>query len=292
MSHPVQDGDRCLGPSVRSRGGFRSFHRSEGRVFPDTHSSVLEEATAVPVGGDGLPVQSPVLRLSTAPQVFTRVFVVVSTWAHARRIRLLRYLDDWLVLASSEAGARQHVRDLLSLCHSLGILINEEKSNLVPLLTTNYLGMTIDTRAARIFPSRSRVEKFLSVAEMFCAMSTPPAQLWQVVLGHMASLEKLVPHSRLRMRSLQWHLKKLWSPESDPPSLPVPLSREVREDLSWWMVRDGAGPSPQGGSIWDTGSRPSPALGRVSVGVGHTPPRLGSVRGVVGAGEVAAHQFS
>ena len=35
--------------------------------------------------------------LSTAPQVFTRVFAAVSAWAHARGIRLLRYLDDWLV---------------------------------------------------------------------------------------------------------------------------------------------------------------------------------------------------
>ena len=69
-------------------------------------------------------------------------------------------------------------------------------------------------------------------------MSAPPAQLWQVLLGHLSSLERLVPHSRLRMRSLQWHLKTHWSPESDPPSLPVPLSREAREDLSCWMVRD------------------------------------------------------
>ena len=40
--------------------------------------------------------------LLTAPQVFTRVFAAVSAWAHARGIRLLRYLDDWLVLSSSE----------------------------------------------------------------------------------------------------------------------------------------------------------------------------------------------
>ena len=39
--------------------------------------------------------------LSTASQVFTRVFVAVSAWAHSRGIRLLRYLDDWLVLSSS-----------------------------------------------------------------------------------------------------------------------------------------------------------------------------------------------
>ena len=76
------------------------------------------------------------------------------------------------------------------------------------------------------------------VAESFCTMDTSPAQLWQVILGHLASLGRLVPHGRLRMRSLQWHLKAYWSPESDPPSLPVPLLREVRRDLSWWIVRD------------------------------------------------------
>ena len=98
--------------------------------------------------------------------------------------------------------------------------------------------MTIDTGAARIFLSHAWVEKFLSVAETFCTMSAPPAQLWQVVLGYLALLERLVPHSCFRMHSLQWHLKMHWSSESDPPSLLVPLSREVREDLSWWMVRD------------------------------------------------------
>ena len=65
-----------------------------------------------------------------------------------------------------------------------------------------------------------------------CAMDAPPAQLWQVILGHLASLERLVPHGRLRMLALQWHLEAHWSPESDPPSLPVPLPQEARRDLS------------------------------------------------------------
>ena len=176
--------------------------------------------------------------LSTSPQVFTRVFAVIFAWAHSRGIRLPWYLDDWLVLASLEAVAKKNVHDLLSLCHSFGIVINEEKSDLFPSQTANYLGMTIDTGAAKIFPALARVEKFLSVVERFCALSAPHTQLWQVLLGHLASLERLVPHSHLRMRSLQWHLKTQWSPESAPPSLPVPLSQEVKEDLSWWMVRD------------------------------------------------------
>ena len=162
----------------------------------------------------------------------------MSAWAHSRGIQLLRYLDDWLVLASSEAVARQHFRELLSLCHSLGIVINDEKSDLVPSQCATYLGMTIDTVAAKVFPTLAWVEKFLSVAEQFLTVTTPPAQLWQVLLGHLSSLVRLVPHGRLRMRSLQWHLKTHWSPESDPPDLPIPQFQEVEEDLSWWMVRD------------------------------------------------------
>ena len=127
--------------------------------------------------------------LSTAPQVFTRVFVAVSAWAHSHGIRLLRYLDGWLVLSSSEKKAKQAVQSLLSLCHTLGIVINEKKSDLVPSQAAKYLGMTIDTGAGKVFPSLARVEKFLSVAERFCAMESPPAQLWQVILGHLASLE-------------------------------------------------------------------------------------------------------
>ena len=114
-------------------------------------------------------------------------------------------------------------------------------------------------------------------------MQSPPAQLWQVILGHLASLERLVPHGRLRMRSLQWHLKMHWSPESDPPSLPVALPEEARRDLSWWMVRDHLLTGVRFGT---------PVFGRVFVGVGCSPPRSKRVRGVVRPGEVVAHQPS
>ena len=174
--------------------------------------------------------------LSTAPQVFTRVFAAVSAWAHSRGIRLLRYLDDWLVLASSETKARQHVQDLLLLCHVLGIVVNKEKSDLTPSRSASYLGMTIDTVAGKVSPSRARVEKFLRLAGNFVMMNSPPALQWEVLLGHLSSLEKLVPRGRLRLRSMQWQLKTSWSPEDDPPDLPVELTQEVREDLSWWTV--------------------------------------------------------
>ena len=227
--------------------------------------------------------------LSTAPQVFTRVFAAVSAWAHARGIRLLRYLDDWLVLSSSEKKAKESIRELLSLCHTLGIVINEKKSDLVPSQSAKYLGMTIDTGAGKVFPSLARVEKFLTVAERFCSMQSPPAQLWQVILGHLASLERLVPHGRLRMRSLQWHLEVLVVPRVRPS---LASGGFAGGSETGPVLVDGEGSPVSGGSIRDTCSGSTPVFGRVFVGLGCSPPRSKRVRGVVRPGEVVAHQSS
>ena len=224
--YSVQDGNSRFCTVICQRGGFSSFPGSEGCLLSDPDPSIFEEAIEVHVRGDGLPVPSPVFWTVDRSPGLHQGLRAVTAWAHSHGI------------ASSEREAKQAVRSLPSLCHTLGIVINEKKSDLVPSQTAKYLGMTIDTEAGKVFPSLARVKKFLTVAESFCTMDAPPARLWQVILGHLASLERLVPHGRLRMRSLQWHLKAHWSPESDPPSLPVPLPREVKRDLSWWMVRD------------------------------------------------------
>ena len=227
--------------------------------------------------------------LSTAPQVFTKVFATVSAWAYSHGIRLLLYLDDWLVFASSEVEAKKNVQDLLSLCHSLGIVINEEKSDLVPLQTAHYLGMTTDTGAARIFQSLARVEKFLSVAETFCTMSAPPLSALAGGFGSLgfAGETGSLQSSSNALSGVAFEDALVPRVGSSLPSGALVLGCE-----GGFVLVDGEVPSSQGGSIQDTCSRSTPVLGRVSVGVGRTPPRPGSVRGVVRAGEVAEHQSS
>ena len=124
-------------------------------------------------GGTVYQFKALCFRLSTTPQVFTRVFAAVSAWTHSHGIFLLRYLDDWLVLTSSEMEAIKNVQDLISLCHSLGVVMNK-KSDLVPSQTANYLGMTIDTGAARIFPSLAQVENFCRWQRHFVLCPLPP----------------------------------------------------------------------------------------------------------------------
>ena len=61
-SYSVQDGNSCFCTIICQRGGFSSFPGSERRVLSDPNPSIFEKAIEVHVGGDGLPVPSPVFR--------------------------------------------------------------------------------------------------------------------------------------------------------------------------------------------------------------------------------------
>ena len=170
--------------------------------------------------------------LTTSPQVFTRVMAPVSAMMHRSGYRMLRYLDDWLVLGSSLAEVTKARDFLLSLCTDLGIRINFDKSHLTPSQTLTYLGMEIHSSLSKASPTPERILKFSTQLEEFRSSREQPASLWRSLLGRMSSLSLLVPGSRLRMRSLQLVLKRDWDFQND--SLLVRWDSSCLEDLQWW----------------------------------------------------------
>ena len=171
--------------------------------------------------------------LSTAPQVFTRVMAPVSAILHSMGIRMRRYLDDWLVQSSSRDSLVRDLRTVLGLCHELGIVVNPQKSNLVPSQIVQYLGVVIDSISFRASPSQDRISRLRSTADAFRSSASPPASLWLSLLGVLSSLAHLVPGGRLRMRSLQLCLHRSW--DRLDLQAPVPVSWVCLQDLQWWL---------------------------------------------------------
>ena len=131
---------------------------------------------------DGKPFQFRVLcfGLTTAPQVFTRIMAPVSAILHRHGVRMLRYLDDWLILASSEIACLQSRDRLLTVCTELGIQVNLTKSSLVPSQSIVYLGMEILSLPfiARPTPTRADnlirlIEEFLSTVSSSVPLASP-----------------------------------------------------------------------------------------------------------------------
>ena len=174
--------------------------------------------------------------LTTAPQVFTRVMAPVAAILHSLGIRMLRYLDDWLVLASSIEECLRARDTVLSLCADLGIQLNLEKSSLTPSQVSIYLGIEINTVIFRASPSLKRRDSLALIVGRFLSSKEQPASLWRSLLGHLASLTQLIPGGRLRTRSLQLTLRALWDFVNE--EILIPWNKEIKQDLLWWLTEN------------------------------------------------------
>ena len=182
----------------------------------------------------GVPYQFRVLcfGLTTALQVFTRLMAPISAILHRYGIRILRYLDNWLILAESRPTCIQARDRLLHLCEELGLQVNHGKSSLVPSQDMTYLGMQILSVWFIAKPAETRVVNIFNIIEEFLSSPSPPAALWRRLLGHLSSLTLLVKGGMLRMRSLQLRLRSKWNFRDD--YLRIPWDPLCQEDLLWW----------------------------------------------------------
>ena len=219
---------------------LRSIHQGDWMIsldFQDAYLQVpihLESRRYLRFTIGGVPYQFRVLcfGLTTAPQVFTRLMAPISAILHRYGIRMLRYLDDWLILAESRTTCIQARDRLLHLCEELGLQVNHGKSSLVPSQDMTYLGMQILPVWFIAKPTETRVVNLLNIIEEFLSSPSPPAALWRRLLGYLSSLTLLVKGGMLRMRSLQLRLWSKWNFRDD--YLRIPWDPLCQEDLLWW----------------------------------------------------------
>ena len=151
-AHAVQDGNSRFGAVVCQRGGFSSFLGSEGCILSDPDPRIIEEAVEVHVGGDSLPVQSPVLRsVDCSPGLYQsfRGGVGLGRRSRDQTAPLPGRLVGSLLLGEESQGVDQGAP--LALSHPRDCDKREEVgSRALAVCEVLYLGMTIDTGAGKV----------------------------------------------------------------------------------------------------------------------------------------------
>ncbi len=94
--------------------------------------------------------------LALAPRTFTKCMDAALAPLRFQGIRVLNYLDDWLILAHSRELVIRHRDILLRHIHSLGLRMNAMKSVLLASQWTVFLGVHLDSiqMQARLAPAR------------------------------------------------------------------------------------------------------------------------------------------
>ena len=219
-----QDGDSPVCTSFGSERGLDGVSRLEGCVLASSDASGKPQVPQIRSVREGVPVQGSLLWA-----------VHGSAGLHWSGIRLRRYLDGWLIQASSREQVLLALDTVLQLCQSLGIVVNWEKSQLVPTQRMVYLGVLLDSISFRASPAQKRVEKLLSIGDVFLSCEEQPVSSWLELLGVLSSMIQLVSGGRLRMQSLQLVLRHAW--DHCDQSVLVRWTPEILLDLEWWLTR-------------------------------------------------------
>ena len=120
--------------------------------------------------------------LAPAPRIFTKLLKVVLAFLRKQGIRLVVYLDDFLIMNESEEGARADLKSTLDILEFLGFLINWEKSITNPANVMEYLGMVIDSNKLSFSLPITKVQN----VKMLCKKAL--ASFEQVPLRTVASI--------------------------------------------------------------------------------------------------------
>ena len=153
--------------------------------------------------------------------MFTRVMAPVSVMLHDLGIRILGYLDDWQVFASSRKEAMWAWDVVLRRCHQHGIVVNLAKSYFSPSRTATYLWMTIKSPYDG-FPLSREISTHLSQLGEFLSCKRQNVVAWRSLLSRLSSLCLFLPGGCLRIQSFQLELLVIsW----------IPLNKS---DLLWW----------------------------------------------------------
>ena len=154
--------------------------------------------------------------LSSAPRTFTRLTLPLVTLCRANGVRIIVYLDDFLVLARSKPELRRHTRLVLDILKKAGFQRNLKKCHLEPRQRFEYLGLLWDTKELRVFLPEDKARGFRQLGRTL--LSNPSLALAQRFLGKAIFARRAVQLGRMFLRPLQMAVIKAL--RSDQLSMP------------------------------------------------------------------------
>ncbi len=173
--------------------------------------------------------------LSLSPRVFTKVVEGALTPLREVGVRILNYLDDWLILAQSREQLGDHRDLVLRHLSQLGLRVNWEKSKLSPVQRISFLGVELDSVSMTARLTEERAQAVLNCLSSFRGRNVVPLKQFQRLLGHMASAAAVTPLGLLHMRPLQhWLHSRVPRWAWRRGTLRVGISQQCRRFLSPW----------------------------------------------------------
>ena len=171
--------------------------------------------------------------LNNAPRVFTKLIKPIAAYLGKGGIRIIVYLDDFLILGSSIEESKANTQLTLNLLQWLGFTIMWEKFMLVPTQSLTFLGLSIDSQSMSLsFP-----EKKIMNIKSKCLIRNPTSSAREIasLIGSLEAARPAIWQAPLHYIELQIQLIKSLEASRDNYKTLMSLSSDAHTERQWWL---------------------------------------------------------
>ena len=168
--------------------------------------------------------------LKCAPYLYTQITEFIVRAMENRGVaRVFGYLDDFIVVAESEARCKEGMSVLIDLLTNLGFEIAWKKVT-QPLTCVTYLGIGIDSVKMEVRLPKKKLTRLVELVSSFKGKNECCFRDLQVLCGHLAHAAKVVRGGRTFSR----RVINFTTYSSDGTGKCV-LPDWFKEDIEWWV---------------------------------------------------------
>ena len=141
--------------------------------------------------------------LSSAPWSFTKILKPVVAALRKRGIRIIVYLDDFLILNQSKEGAQRDFAYVLDLLQRCGFLINRDKSVGLAAQEREFLGLVVDSKELSLSLLPRKVQQIMEICRRALSADTISLREIAGILGNLAWAIQAIPFAQGHYRGIQ-----------------------------------------------------------------------------------------
>lgn len=172
--------------------------------------------------------------LASAPRTFTKLMKPVVGFLRKIGMRLICYLDDFLVINSNPNKVAKDGKTLGLLLESLGFIINREKSVTIPCQRIEFLGVMVNSTTMVLSLPEEKLMKIEQECASLLTLETVSVRQLAALIGRLSAATVAVLPAPLFYRQLQLlQIRALMRNQSYEDK--VQLSAPAKGELRWWL---------------------------------------------------------
>lgn len=171
--------------------------------------------------------------LSTAPYIFTKIMKPIVRLLRSASLISTNYLDDFWLMGQSYDRCLYNTTQTKKLITSLGFLINENKSSIIPNKLCTFLGFVLDSENFQITLPSEKIVRVKSEIQKFLSIKRCTIREFAQMVGLLVSVCPAVEYSWLYTKLFE-RVKYLNLKPDDNYDKFMNIPSELLPDLRWW----------------------------------------------------------